>query len=219
MMLLAFLAMNTPAQALQIQWWGVGPDIGTMALPGQYPESLPTVAQNKVDKVGGDVEIGVHGVLYPMRTGRLFLLGTLGFGTSAWGQQELTLGWDQAIIKDQEFQLLFGAGIGAGHERFKNKGTSDYLNANYFPLRAELTAQLRDRVRAYSLDLYGTYHIVGSQEYCTSKASCTSGKDGGGKVTAGALYLGLGLEATVYFGDFRNKGKGHGGQNGHGRRH
>ena len=164
MIVLALLALMHPARALDLKWWGVGPDIGTMAIPGQYPTALPTVAQGQVDKVKGDVEVGLHGVVYPTASERLFALATLGFGTSAWGQQELTLGWDQALIKDQEFQLLFGAGIGAGHERFKDKGAEDYLNTNYFPLRAQITASLRDRVRAYSVDLYGTYHIVGGQQ-------------------------------------------------------
>ena len=168
-MLLTLLALAAPAHALDLKWWGVGPDIGTMAIPGQYPVALPTVAQGEVDKVKGDVEVGIRGVIYPSGTGRLFGLGTLGFGTSGFGEQEFTLGWDQALIKDEEFQLLFGLGIGAGHERFKDKGGDDYLNVNYFPIRAQLTALLRDRVRAYSIDIYGTYHIVGGQEYCLSK--------------------------------------------------
>lgn len=215
MMFLTLLALNAPAHALDLKWWGVGPTIGTLAIPGKYPVALPTVAQGEVDKVKGDVEIGARGVIYPSGNGRVFGLATLGFGTSGWGQQEFTLGWDQALVKDEEFQLLFGAGIGAGHERFKDKANGDYLNTNYFPIRGQLTALLRDRVRAYAVDIYGTYHIVGGQEYCTSTtdASCTSGKDGGSLI-AGALYVGVGAEATFFFGDFRSKGGGNGGGGG-----
>lgn len=208
-MILTLLALHSPAEALELKWWGLGPNIGTLAIPGHYPVALPTVAQGQVDKVKGDAEIGVRGVVYPSGTGRLFALGTLGFGTAGWGQQELSIGWDHALIKDEEFQLLFGIGVGAGHERFKDKAGEDFLNTNYFPVRAQVTALLRDRVRAYSIDIYGTYHIVGGQEYCiaATDTDCTSGKDGG-TVIAGALYVGLGAEATLYFGDFRSKGGG-----------
>lgn len=213
MLIAALLALPTDAHALELRWWGVGPNIGTIAIPGKYPVALPEVAQGEVDKAKGDVEVGVRGVLYPSANGRLFGLGSLGFGTSGWGQQEFTLGWDQVIIKDEEFQLLFGAGIGVGHERFKDKGNDDYLNVNYFPIRAQLGALLRDRVRAYQIDIYGLYHVVGGQEYCLSKldSACTSGKDGGGLI-AGAVYAGLGAEATIFFGDFRSKGKDGGGK-------
>ena len=208
-MIVLLVSLLSTAQALDLRWWGVGPTIGTVAIPGKYPIALPTVAQDLVDKVKGDVEIGVQGVLYPSGFGRIFLHGSLGFGTAGYGQQEFTLGWDQAIVKDEEFQLLLGAGIGAGHERFKDKGQTDYLNVNYFPIRGQITALLRDRVRAYQVDIYGLYHIVGGQEYCLSDAesSCTSGADGGGLI-AGAVYAGLGAEATVFFGDFRSRGKG-----------
>ncbi len=207
MIALALALLSEPAAALDLKWWGVGPTIGTMAIPGQYPVALPEVAQGDVDKVKGDVEFGVRGVVYPGVSGRLFVLGTLGFGTSKWGQQEFTVGWDQVMIKEEEFQLLLGAGIGAGHERFKDKGDTDFLNVNYFPIRLALTAMLRDRVRAYQIDIYGLYHIVGGQEYCMSDvdSDCVSGKDGGGLI-AGAVYAGLGAEATVFFGNFRSKG-------------
>lgn len=207
-MMLLLAALCTPAHALDLKWWGVGPTLGTVAIPGKYPVALPTVAQGQVDKVKGDAEIGAEGVVYPSGTGRLFLHAQLGFGTSGYGQQEFTVGWDQALVKDEEFQLLLGAGIGAGHERFKDKAEHDYLDVNYFPARVQLSALLRDRTRAYQIDLYGLYHIVGGQQYCVSAtaADCTTGADGGGLI-AGALYAGMGAEATVYFGDFRSKGK------------
>ena len=208
-MILLLVSLLSPAQALELRWWGVGPTVGTVAIPGKYPIALPTVAQGEVEKVKGDVEIGAQGVLYPSGFGRIFLLGSLGFGTAGYGQQEFTVGWDQAIVKDEEFQLLLGAGIGAGHERFKDKGEANYLDVNYFPIRGQLTALLRDRVRAYQIDIYGFYHIVGGQEYCLSDddISCTSGAEGGGLI-AGAVYGGLGAEATIFFGDFRSRGKG-----------
>lgn len=212
-MLLA-LALTTSALALDLKWWGVGPTLGTMAIPTRYPTSLPTVAQGKVDKVKGDAAIGVEGVLYPSGSGRVFGRGTVGLGTSGWVAPELTLGWDQVLYKDEEFQLLFGAGLGAGSETFHSEGEEDLLRVSYFPLRAQFSALLRDRVRAYEVDLFATYHIVGEQLYCENAQQaadddCTSGAEGAG-VIAGAVYLGIGAEATLYFGDFKSKSKGRG---------
>lgn len=212
-MILALLLAATPAHALDLRWWGVGPTVGTMAIPGRYPSAFPAAVRTDgdplVDKVRGDIEVGAHGVIYPGTAGRIFGIATLGFGTSTWIQPELVIGYDGIIVQDQEFQLLFGGGAGAGHETFRSAATGDVLKVNYFPLRAQLTALLRDKSRAYELGIWGGYHIPASQQYCVSGGECVEGK--GDEAVAGALYATLGAEATLYFGDFRKKessGKG-----------
>lgn len=210
-LLAALLALLPSASALDLKWWGVGPSIGTMAIPTRYPASLPTVAQDEVDKVKGDVALAMEGVLYPSGSGRVFGRAGVGLGTSGWTSPELVVGWDQILFKDEEFQLLFGGGIGYGSETFHDAQGEDFLRVSYFPLRAQMSALLRDKPRAYEIDIYGTYHIVGEQLYCTSRDQlaadgCVTGAEGGGLI-AGAVYLGIGAEATLYFGDFRSKGK------------
>lgn len=210
--MLLTLALTTSALALDLKWWGVGPTLGTMAIPTRYPTSLPTIAQGEVEKVRGDAALGVEAVLYPSGSGRVFGRGTVGVGTAGWVAPELTLGWDQVMYKDEEFQLLFGGGLGVGTETFHSPGEEDFLRVSYFPLRAQFSALLRDRSRAYELDLFATYHIAGEQLYCESQTqasngNCSSGADGAG-VIAGAVYLAVGAEATLYFGDFKSKGKG-----------
>lgn len=211
-MILTLLLAVSSASALDLRWWGVGPTVGTMAVPGKYPSAFPAAVRTDtdetlVDKVGGDVEFGVHGVLYPGTAGRLFGNATLGLGTAAWVQPELVVGYDGILVKDEEFQLLFGGGLGAGHERFNDKDTGNFLRVNYFPVRAQLSAFLRDRSRAYELGIYATYHLVSSQEYCTADgAQCVDGK--GEASVGGAFYGAIGAQATLYFGDFRNKNSG-----------
>lgn len=204
------LLLSLPAHAIDLQFWGVGPTISTMAIPAEHPVSLPANAEQsdgdpKVDHVKGDVHIGAHGVLYPTGAGRIFGIGTLGWGTNGWNRQELVLGWDHALIREKDFQLLLGAGVGAGTEKFPQKNDGDgYLRVDYFPLRGNLSAVLRDKSRAYELGLYGAYHLASGQEwYSGPDADPIDPDEGRDRLIATGAYLELGAQATVYFGDFR----------------
>lgn len=224
MILSLLLALSQPAQALDLKWYGVGPTLGTTAVPTRYPAALPSSAQDEIDKVRGDVLVGARGVLYPGTRGRIYGVGNVGFGTGGYFQAEVTAGYQWVLTKDEEFQLLFGGGLGAGHERFggadEGEDLGDHLTVNYFPLRADLDGFLRDKSRAYQLGLWGTFHIPTMQAYCTTDQSgdqCSSGKDDQSLI-AGASYFGVGAEATLFFGDFRAKNQGNnGGGNGGGR--
>jgi hypothetical protein len=230
MILSALLALSQPAAALEVKWWGVGPTVGTMAIPGRYPFAFPANAKGVdeegneykgdplVNKVRGDISFGARGVLYPTARSRLGARGLIGLGIGdVWTSGQLTLEYDAAVINEDGFQLLLGAGVGAGTERFGG-GTAEapdgYLVANYFPLRAQVSTLLRDKVRAYEVNLYGTWHIVADQTYFADKTveDGITGADVGG--IPGAVYGGLGIEATVFFGDFRSgkaSGSGDGG--------
>lgn len=214
---LLLLALLPHASAMEVQWWGVGPTVATVAVPTRYPVLFPTLAKDEITDVRGDVEVGARAVLYPGTKGRMYGLGTVGFGTGPFFQADLTIGYQAVMVKDSDFQLLFGGAIGAGHEKYDGADegavTNDRLMVNYFPVRADLSAVLRDRSRAYELGLFANYHIATSQQYCIGDQKgddCTPAK--GDKTVGGALYLAVGAEATVYFGDFRNKDNGSSGK-------
>jgi hypothetical protein len=226
MLLCSLLALSQPAAALDVKWWGIGPTVGTVAVPANYPFSFPANAKDEngdplVQKVKGDIDFGVRGVLYPNANGRIGVRGLVGLGLgSPWSSGQLTIEYDHAMIKEDGFQLLIGAGIGAGTERFGgvDSAPDGYLITNYFPIRAQLGALLRDRSRAYELAIFGAYHIAADQTYYAQK-----GADGytasDAALVAGALYGKVGIEATVYFGDFETeKGGGGGGRGGRGKK-
>lgn len=209
MILAALLALSQPAAALDVKWWGVGPTVGTIAVPGKYPVGLPGNAQeadntDKVQRVGGDIDFGVHAVLYPSANGRLAARGLVGLGLgSPWSSGQLTVEYDYAFVKESGFQMLIGAGLGAGTERFggtEGKYEDGYLVVNYFPLRAQLSALLRDKTRAYELDLFTAYHVAADQTYYSGPNAEGVTPEG---LEGAALYLKVGIEATVYFGDFK----------------
>jgi len=212
-MMLTLLLVTAPAHAVNLKWWGAGPTLGTMLFPTQYPTSFPAAAKEGgvtsgdplVEKVGGDAEIGVRGVIYPSNAMRLGAQATLGFGTAGFGQQEFVLSYESVLRRENDFQVVAGLGLGVGHERFNSEDGNGTLSVSYYPIRGDVAALLRDKTRAYELGAWGTYHIAGSQTYTDPKGNEIDGK--GNSVVAGALYFGIGLEATVWFGDFKSDTK------------
>jgi hypothetical protein len=224
--LLALLALVSPASALELRFWGVGPSLGTMAIPTNYPIGFPANAKSDdtekypdglmVSKVKGDGAISARGVVYPSAAGRVNARVDFGFG-KGFGRQEFTVGYDVVAFRDEELQLLFGGGLGAGGETFReiNDGPG-HLRTSYFPVRANVAGLLRLPPKtAIEVGIYGTFHIVGEQAWFDSPedtdpelgSEAAKSVFGGGGV-AGAVYAALGAEATVYFGDWKPNGDG-----------
>lgn len=202
------LALVAPAHAVEFRWWGVGPTLGTRIIPLTYP-IFPGFVNDadgdpKVDPVEGNLEIGLHAVLYAGNIGRIGLRGRLDTNFGPWFAQEVTLEYDHLLIRDGELQLMFGGGVGLGHERFGDDEGDDYLDNQHFPLRLQLTGLFRDKWRAYELDIYGTWRIIGASEYCVTEDDCSKGSETEDFFDTFGFYAGLGLEATVFFGNFRS---------------
>lgn len=211
------------SSALADPWWGIGPSLGTMGFPVDYPAVMPELAQsskgkNLVDPVQFDLRVGAHGVYYLGKSGRMGARLYYGGNFAAWNSQEMTVEWDWILMRHENFQVFGGAGLGFGHDHFGSvEGTEKkdpYLDVTYFPLRGQIGMLWRDRTRAYEANLFGTWHIAGEQTFsATGKAedeeNGTAVSDPFGTDTTksdAALYVAVGAEITVYFGNFRNKG-------------
>ncbi len=216
MMLPLLLALTAPAAALDVTYWGVGASVGTMAIPTNYPVALPANAKDAdgdamVAKTKGDVELSLRGALYPTQSGRINARVDFGFAKD-WGRQEFTFGYDHQLLREGDFHLLAGGGVGAGSERFGELGDGDgSLRVAYFPLRAQLSGLLRFPPKfAAEVSLYGTFHIVGEQAWYDSPDDTDpqTGSEAanpifGGAGVAGATYAAVGAEATFWFGDWK----------------
>lgn len=221
MTLLAFVATASAEN-----WWGVGPMIGTMGLPVEYPALMPPLAQdsdgdNLVAPVVFDLRVGAHGVYYLGNGSRLGARLHFGGNFATWGAQEATIEWDWIITKEKQFQVFAGLGAGFGHDRFgadaEAKRPDAYLDVTYFPVRAQAGVLWRDRTRAYEGNLFGTWHFAGEQKFSKTgeaedEETGTAVADpfgGSAQKSDAALYLAVGAEITVHFGNFKNKsGKG-----------
>lgn len=217
-MLTMLLALVPDASAINLKWYGAGPAMSTMLFPGQYPISFPAGAKEGgkasgdplVEKVGFDLNLAGRGVIYPTKSMRLGTRLELGFG-SGFGHQEFLLEYGQVLVNEGSFQVVGTVGLGVGHEKFRGEDDG-YLDVNYYPIRGEIGGLLRDKWRAYELALWGTFHIAGQQQYFANPdAEPVEGK--GNSFASGSLYGGVGLQATVWFGDFRSSESNTGGNN------
>lgn len=222
MMLLLALVSSAHAG----HWWGVGPTIGTMGFPIEYPALMPALAQdndgdNLVDPVLFDLRVGAHGVYYLGDGGRIGARLLYAGNFAAWSSQEVTVEYDWVLTKSDSFQVFGGGGLGFGHDNFgkadgdSGKGaTTASLDVTYFPLRAQIGILWRDRTRAYEANLFGTWHIAGDQSFKKSESAepehgtavSDPFADDATKSDA-ALYVAVGAEVTVYFGNFKSKSK------------
>lgn len=215
MIALLALLSSTPAHALELRFWGVGPTMGTMLFPGAYPLAAPSNVDTadgglKIEKVRGDVEIGVRGILYPGPKGRLSARFDHGFGTNGFSRNEFVVGYDKVAWRDEELQVLVGGGAGVGGETFPQKDDGDgYLDVSYYPLRAEASALLRLGDQAVEVGAHADFHLVSQQPWYRNSddEDPLPGSAGSSIGLSGAAYLGVAVEATYYFGDFTPPGQ------------
>ena len=193
--------------------WGVGPTVGTYLLPFDYPYSFPKDIRNAdtpMQGLEGDVQLGAKGTLYMNRDYRLWGHGYFHMGKKAgYSGRGLTIGLDKVLLRDNGINLYVGAGGGLGRFEFDQSDIGK-LDGRQIYLRGNMGALYRNVNQAYDLSIFGIVGNTSNQSF-TPEGSETAEDISGGVYM---LPLVLGVEATVFFGDFKpNKGKGKGNQN------
>ena len=187
--------------------WGVGPTVSTIAAPARFPTSFPKEVKEDTDlaQVRGDIAFGAEGVLYLRKKKRVAGHATLGTGNDGYRSVQLSIEYDQFLLEDNRVGAFYGAGLGVGRMTFGDDDTNAELKMGTYNLRGDLGGIYRDKTRAYELGLFAELIIPGIQTY--TKADGTE-EEVGGFLSSG-FYPYLGVEATVYFGDFKapNKNK------------
>lgn len=198
----------SPAEAADAYMWGVGPRIGTTVLPGRYPVGFPPAVADDgaVSKIRDDLIVGLDAAYYANRNTRLAVAGGADLGA---GFYDLSLLGKYNWVADSDaLDFLFGVGAGFGTMRWNGEDDAQF-GVNYFPIRGEAAAMIRDKSRAYQGTIFAQADIPSSQTYLDRT---------GTEVDVGTgLYLRVGLELTLMFGDFtppkpkKKKGKKGGG--------
>ena len=200
--------------------WGVGPTIGTIAYPGQYPNRWPKLSEydaavlsddvgdnrrlTSLDAVGGDAQVGARGVIYfnsswrgAVRT-HLFALG------QNFNNLDVTFEVDKIIFKESKFGAYAGAGLGFGSMKFGAEDSDAELKLNTYLLRGQVGGIYRLKKAAIEAGFFLQPVFPGLQTY--TAADGTEAQIAGllslGEAGGGGGYWNFGLEATVYFGDF-----------------
>lgn len=125
---------------------GIGPTVGTMGVPLEYPIIMPPLAQdddgnNLVAPVGPDLRVGLHGLLMD-GNGRLGARAHFASNFSTWGGLEATSEIDKALARYHGFYVFAGGGAGFGIEFFGAAADSvrpkATLEVRYIPLRGQV---------------------------------------------------------------------------------
>jgi hypothetical protein len=209
-LVLAGVALSEPAWALDYWMWGIGPKVGTTFLPGRYPIKFPNVVEDdlvddpnddadppgqipSINKVGGDFIAGFNATYYASSSTRLGIDAGFDLGQSFFGANfMLEYNW---VKQSSALDFLLGAEAGAGTMVFNGIDPAK-LRVNTFPVRAESGLVIRDNSRAYQGSLYYQFDIPSRQIFTPSVGDTLDGGVGIG------LYMSLGIEVTLMFGDF-----------------
>jgi hypothetical protein len=186
---------SDPAWALDPYMWGVGPRIGTTAIPGRYPWRFPEYVRENgaLLRVRTDLLFGVDAVYYASGKSRAGVFGGFGLGRSYF-DVHLQFEYDY-VVSAGAMDFLVGGGLGFGSMTFQGDAAgSERLVVPYYPVRVESSAQIRDNSRAYQLTLWSQYSIPSNHFY--------RDYNGFDQDVSGGFYLGVGLELSVMFGDF-----------------
>ena len=184
--------------------WGVGPVVNTMVLPGEYPVGFPTQTKEeneegknrtRLDKTRGDIGIGVHGVLYMKKAQRIGGHAWIQKGGGNFSSQNITIEYDFAGDAANGVTMLAGLGGGFGKQKWKTGGVGE-LTMNTYILRGQAGVNYRTKRNCYELAGYVNWSIPGKQTWDETEVTEEVEASGG-------FYPALGIEATMFFGDFR----------------
>lgn len=194
-LLTALLA--APAHADSGPWmWGVGPTVGTVVYPGRFPAAVPDAYAELDGKVRGDVILGGHGVIYidgDNRLGSHVDLGLAsGYNSVAW-----TIEYERIFVRGSGIHVFAGGGLGFGSYTLKDEDLGKLRTPTY-ELRAQAGALYKQDFTAEELTIFVKLPFNGNPVFTPT---------GGDKVDAegGGNWFHIGLQGTVYFGDFKVK--------------
>ncbi|MCB9778015.1 MAG: hypothetical protein H6742_05585 [Alphaproteobacteria bacterium] len=199
LLLLAALAGGSDAHAAsEGPWmWGVGPSLGTIVYPGRFPSKLPDAYNELEGQVRGDGILGVHGVLYidgENRIGSHLDLGLgKGFNSIAW-----TLEYERILVRGNGIHVFGGGGLGFGSYTLTDveEPKIGSLTTPTYEVRAQFGALYKQKTTAEELAFFVKVPLNGNPTFTPAGGGERVDAEGGGN------WFHVGLQATVYFGDW-----------------
>lgn len=202
--------------------WGVGPTMSTIVFPGQHPLNFPKLAAEDaarvpagdlndndridgLDNVGGDANLGLRGLVYFDRTWRAAARFHMVDFASNYNNLDLTFEVDKMMINEGKLGAYAGAGLGFGTMRFGDAESDAELKVNTYNVRGHVGGIFRLKKAAIEAGAFAALPLPGRGVYTPSDGSDQAeiigvlGTEQGG---GGGNYWNLGLEFTVYYGDF-----------------
>jgi hypothetical protein len=199
-----------------VYMYGLGPRVGTVVIPGGYPANFPTFSEESahgetekikideattIEKVRGDVILGLEGLYWANDVNRLGATGGFGLG-SGYHDAHLILKYDRMANLDA-IDLFVGGGLGVGVATWAGE-QDERLRVPYYPFRGEAGALFRQKTFGIQALLFLNLNIPGRQTLTLADESTYESGFGW------AFYPQIGAELQVLFGDFTKPGKNKG---------
>ncbi len=206
------LCVSLPAEA-ETYMWGVGPRIGTIVWPGEYPLRFPQTEVNgenqtideftPIEKVDGDIILGLEGLYWANANNRFGIVTGLGFGGYTDAHFLLKYDW---MFNMEAVDAFAGLGLGLGKHKWRAEdcsrdgetctGEFHYLDTPYYPLRGEAGILFRKNKWGIQSSTYLHLNLPGNQVYTAPNGNETEFDFGW------SFYLQVGIELQVLYGDF-----------------
>ena len=196
--------------------WGVSAQ--SILIPLEYPQSFPKIKSGgtpNFQQVGQDVGLGVKGTMFISRKHRASVnpYYHMGFNESNYRAFGLNLEVDQIAVRERNVWGYYGLGGGTSNIRFANANNAT-ITATQLYAKGQVGALYFDRTKAYELSVYATFGTTGRERLTVNDTVYeNNGLLSGDDQLKGSLYYPtIGIQGTVYRGDFRkamqNPGKG-----------
>lgn len=187
--------------------WGVSAH--TTLIPLEYPQSFPLIKSGEettFQQVGQDLALGVKGIMFTSRKYRASFnpYYHVGFNDSNYRSLGLNLEFDKVAVRERNVWAYYGLGGGTSNIKFVDPNEAT-LTATQLYLKGQAGAMYFDRTKAYELSAFVTFGTTG-REQITKNGTVyeNNGLFGGDDQLKGSLYYPtIGLQGTVYRGDFR----------------
>jgi hypothetical protein len=219
-LLAALAGPNDAVAAKGPKMWGVGPSISTQVFPPSIPNSRSKfdnwkddmentavgeayadengkLQEGKYPGVQGDFQLGAKAMVYFNDEWRMGVRPNFGMGKnfSSWN---VNLEIDKILISSGGMNAFMGGGLGMGRMKFTSAEEDDsYYNLGNYIARIHAGGYYAFKKQAVELSLYAKFPFayrqvlhVGEEEY-----GLNSGFNP-------VQYFAMGLELSVYFGDF-----------------
>lgn len=190
---------------------GMGASVGTMFVPLDYPSKFPTIkgqdTSPQFTQVQGDVLLGLKGTMFVNQQYRASLQPYLhhGFSDSQYNAYGVNLEVDKMAFREKNVRAYYGLGAGSANMSFANANGATLTGTQLY-LKGQAGLLYFDRNKAYELGMYAQMGRTGRETLTTSTGNTfqNNGLFGSDDKLKGSMYFPtIGLQGTVYYGDFR----------------
>ena len=192
---------------------GIGVSVHTTLVPLEYPQSFPTIKDESIttpgfETMGQDLAAGLKGTLFLNRSIRASVNPYYhhGFNDSNYQALGIQVDADKIAHRERNVWAYYGVGAGTANMRFSNADNAE-LTATQLYGKVQAGFIYFERTTGYELSMFATLGSTGREELSMGTGLATyrdEGLFGAGDQLKGSVYTPtVGLQATVYRGDFR----------------